>query len=227
MLIHRHAFHPVTIIERTERSPMHQEFLEAAEAYAKKARRVAVGLTVECENQSYGTHRWVGHVGTQLPFLPRWFLIEPVEGMLIHDVRYGQLSQFSSPVPTALYSMDEALSLLDAPDSPAWDRFKLEPSDGRPLEVGNRITVLLEETGERKIEKTAIQCVFIGDEPTFRPWKGVLHGIIRAVSMTSEGPIVEVATSTSTVTIPIMPSDIPKLTEKLGRHVTFKLCTED
>lgn len=209
-------------------------FLDAMAAYAKKARRtmIPVAVTLRKENWRDGARAGTGVAPIYLPFMPRWFLVEPVAGVLILDVKFGNQSQTLSVdgIPTAMYSMDEALSLLESPESAAWDRFKLEPAGGEPLGAGHQIAVQMEETevdGNRPAGDRVVRCVFIGDEPRFSNIKGWVQGTLHAVAMTVDGPIVEVNTQMGTVKMPIEPGEAPDAMAKLGKRVKFRLSTED
>jgi hypothetical protein len=200
------------------KGPPVQEFFQAAEAYAKKARRVAISVEITMDGG-----RWLGRTYPQVPFFPKWFLIEPIKDALIRDVKYGSISQLmtAQSIPASLYSMDEALSLFDSPDSPAWDRFKMEPRDGEPIQVGQSIAVQLEPGGAAW--PATIRAVFIGDEPHFHRWDGHCTGTVEAVAMTRDGPIVTIRIVTGTVNIPIAAADIKALAEKIGRPVKFHI----
>lgn len=214
--------------------PNTKDFLESVAAYAKHTRRAMLGVTVH-----FGTSGQINSEGCRVSeahnsvygrFMPRWFLIESAPDLLIQDVRFGACSQFAGqePVPAAMFAMDEALSILDSPDSPAWDRFKLSPSDNEPLDGRHGVTVSvhLAETVRRK-EDRIVRCVLLGDEVRFRNIGGLIQGILSAVAMTARGPIVEVESPAGLVKIPIEPSEVASATERIGRPVKFRLSTED
>lgn len=213
---------------------MSKEFLQASEAFAKRARRLAIG----CEVNPLRDHSasWVGHVDMFRPFVPRWLLIEPWDGMMIEDVKFGAQSQLGGhqPVSAALYSVTDAQKLFESPESPAWDRFKFEAADRMPLTPGNgRIQVQL--SFRMSPPPHTINCVFLGDEPSHRNWEIETRGTLVGVSITGNGPMVEVHLSdgfhrhpdVQPVRIPVKPSDIPLLVDRIGRPVRFKLQTEE
>lgn len=219
---------------------MSKEFLQAAEAFAKRSRRVALGLEIRLPPSSGGY--WHGSAQPYGRFVPRWLLIEPVEGMIIEDVLFGDQSQLAShgPVPAALYSMDDAQKLFESPDSPAWDRFKIENHERAPLDPHQGgISVRVSFQDGAKIPNGPVHCVFLGDEPSFKNWEVETRGTLVGVSMTGAGPMVEVVLGDADysmrqsglqqapVRIPVKPSDIPLLVDKIGKRIRFKLQTEE
>lgn len=208
------------------------EFLQAAEAYAKKHRRVMAGVTVKLDQQSYrgnGLRSGIGRACVYLPFMPKWFVMEAPDGLMIADIKFGAQSQFvnSEPVPASLYSIDDALELFDSPESPAWDRFRMEPAHGGRIEPSEPLSVQLEERRPLGGMWNEVHCVFIGNEVSFRRWEASVSGRLKVVSMTAEGPMVEVTHEFGSMRVPVMPSDLPRLMDKIGARVRFVLSTEE
>lgn len=218
---------------------MSKEFIEAAKAFAKRSRRVALGI--EIFQPSSGGY-WQGSAQQYSGrFVPRWLLIEAVDGMIIEDVLFGNQSQFAGhgPVPAELYSIADATKLFESPDSPAWDRFKFENHDREPLDPHQGISVRVSFQDGIKPTMGPVHCVFLGDEPSFKNWEVETRGTLVGVSVTGAGPMVEVVLGDvdysmrqpglqqAPVRIPIKPSDIPLLVDKIGKRIRFKLQTEE
>jgi hypothetical protein len=205
---------------------MNQEFLQAAHDFAKRSRRVALGFTVMVDRKNCNTEDFQGEA-RETPygrFRPRWLLIEASEGVILHDVRFGAASQFAGGggLPASLYSVHDAAMLFKSPEDPAWDRFKFELGPGEAIEPHQNITLMMSAPTPR-----VVHAVFLGDEPAYRNWECIAPGMLTGVMMTGGGPAVEVDLGGGPVRIPIKPSDIPRLVEKIGKRVKFTLVTED
>lgn len=216
---------------------MSKEFLQAVDQFAKRSRRVALGVEVQRKNgRGCEPVQWYGNTPIYHPFDPKWLLIEDVEGMMINDVKFGNMSQFSgnAPIPASLYSIGDMKKLFDKPfESPPWERFKIQNGDRIPLTPGNIISVDATFPPGREPDHS-VHCVFIGNEPFHRNWECETRGTLIGVSITGGGPMVEVdltqrgyGSEMPPVRIPIKPSDVPLLVDRIGRPVRFKLQTDD
>ena len=210
---------------------MNNEIFEAMIEHCKQARRQPLPMTLHLESRGAEPRRYHGTSGIYRPYRPRWFLIEnPSSGLSIEDVRFGACSQYVTHVggvPAVLYSMADALAMKDSPIE-AWKRFEIDSVDA--LHVGEPIQVFatFAENQGHPEPPDVIRCLWIGDEPKFRKWEAEVAGTMHMVGMSANGPFVKVQTRMGeSITVPIKPSDITYLMDKIGKPVKFTLETGD
>jgi hypothetical protein len=211
-----------------------KEFFDAMVEHCKQARRVPLAFELQDEGgragaYGHGAVQYIGRACVQVPFRARWLLIEKPEGLVIRDVTFGAWSKFpgcTGAVPASLYAMADALKMTGSPVE-AWKRFEIDSEDA--LHVGEKLTVHTElEEGATPPAGGIVRCLWVGDEPKFRKWEAEVAGTIHEVSMGAHGPLVTVHTRAGdAVRVPIKPSDIPYLMNKIGKAVKFTLETGD